>query len=320
MNIIMKSLFGSKLYGLDTHESDTDYLGIYLPTLDELLLGNYKNIINLDTNKKGKNSSGDIDTQYYALPYFVELSCRGETTMLDMLHSTVAEYQVSKYGSIWVSLQNNRHKFYTKGLKSYAGYLKSQIHKYSGKGKKLQILNSLITMLNKHNADKRLSEVWNYLPTGEYFIKDIADDGSRMKTERYWMVMGSKYMESIKISYCKEQIQKKIDSYGKRAQKAEADGGVDWKAVSHGLRAGYQLIDIYTKGYFNYPLDESVFIMKAKNGELDYETVVEPELKRILNKIDYLVEESDYPDKVDRKFWNNWLLDIYKDDLIDGLK
>lgn len=319
----MKSLFGSKLYGLDTPASDTDYLGIYLPTLEELLLGNYKNIINLDTNKKGKNSADDVDTQYYALPYFVELSCRGKTTMLDILHSTVAEYDVNGYGKIWESLQNNRQKFYTKGLKSYAGYLTSQIHKYSGKGKKLAILNNLIVMLNNFDNDKRLRDIWNTLPTGEYFVKDVANDGSRMTAERYWMVMGSKYMESITVAYCKEQIQKKINSYGNRAKKAEEAGGVDWKAVSHGLRAGYQLIDIYTKGYFNYPLAQTDFIMSAKAGELDYETVVEPELIRILNeiaKLEELVEVSIYPDKVNKKFWNDWLMDVYSKNLINDLE
>jgi len=67
----MKTVFGSHLYGLNTKNSDRDIKGIYLPTLNELLLGNYKPYINLDSNKKGKNDSSDVDEEYIALPTFI---------------------------------------------------------------------------------------------------------------------------------------------------------------------------------------------------------------------------------------------------------
>ena len=49
-----------------------------------------------------------------------------------------------------------------------------------------------------------------------------------------------------------------------------------------------------------------------KNGLHDYNTVVDPELVRILQELDKLVAVSDYPDKVDKVWWDNWLLDVYK--------
>ena len=90
----MKTVFGSHLYGLSTPNSDTDYKGIYLPELSELLLGTYKPYINLDTNKNGKNDSDDVDEEYIALPTFIQLACKGETIAMDMLHYTLLIIQL----------------------------------------------------------------------------------------------------------------------------------------------------------------------------------------------------------------------------------
>ena len=42
MNLIVKSIFGSHLYGTNTENSDTDYKGIYLPSKNDCYLNNVK--------------------------------------------------------------------------------------------------------------------------------------------------------------------------------------------------------------------------------------------------------------------------------------
>ena len=314
MNKIMKTVFGSRLYGLSTPNSDTDYKGIYLPTLNELLLGTYKPYINLDTNKKGKNDSADVDEEYIALPTFIQLACKGETIAMDMLHSNVAEYdclQDGSLGHIWVDLQNNRHRFYTKGLKSYMGYLRGHIAKNGMKGKKLKQLKNLVKMLENWDPTKRLSEVWWVLPTGQHIYKGETDG------VKYWEVFGSKYQENITVKYCIEQLCKKENQYGHRVQTVEQKG-VDFKASSHALRVGYQLLDLYETGFFSYPLAQTKFLLEVKKGLHDYNTVIDPELVRILQELDMLVDNSNYPDKVDKEFWDDWLLGVYNNEFTLG--
>ena len=312
----MKTVFGSHLYGLNTPNSDTDYKGIYLPTLNELLLHNYKPYINLDSNKEGKNDSNDVDMEWIALPTFIELACKGETIALDMLHSNVCEYdclQHNSLGHIWVSLQNNRHFFYTKGLKAYVGYLRRQASKYGNKGEKLLLVNSLIERLKQWHPDRVLKDIWSTLPTGKYMDKGFNNDESRDPNIQFWSVLGAKYQETIKVGYCIEQLQKRADKYGKRSKQAADDGGYDWKSISHALRVGYQLLDIYKSGFFSYPLAETKYILAVKQGLYDYEKEVEPELNRILAEIAVLVNESSYPDRVDKVFWDEWLISTYED-------
>ena len=39
MHTMVKMVFGSHLYGLDTENSDKDYCGIFVPTAKEIILG-----------------------------------------------------------------------------------------------------------------------------------------------------------------------------------------------------------------------------------------------------------------------------------------
>ena len=43
--------FGAHLYGTDTKTSDLDYKGIFLPSVEEILLNKIPKCINLSTNK-----------------------------------------------------------------------------------------------------------------------------------------------------------------------------------------------------------------------------------------------------------------------------
>jgi len=312
MRKIMKTVFGSHLYGLNTEHSDMDFKGIYLPTIDDILLNSYKPIINKDTNKKGKNDNTDVDEELFALPKFIELACRGETVVLDMLFSNAVEYdclQDSSLGHIWVSLQNNRHRFITKNLKAYIGYLKGHVAKNNQKGKKLKNINNMIRMLNRQEKEqpgRRLKDIWQMLPTGNEIIKGELDG------ELYWSLFGSKYKDHITIKYCIEQMQLKSDSYGARIQET-AKNNVDFKAASHALRAGYQIIDLYETGFYSYPLAQTAMLRDVKAGKYDYETEIAPELERIISEIETLSDNSDYPEKIDKEFWNEWLIGVYED-------
>ena len=44
-NFIIKSVFGSHLYGTDTPESDRDYKGIFIPSMEDCVLNQIKNTI-----------------------------------------------------------------------------------------------------------------------------------------------------------------------------------------------------------------------------------------------------------------------------------
>jgi len=313
MNLIMKCLFGSHLYGLNTPTSDKDYKGIYLPDKDNLLLGNYAKHYSESTgNDKTKNTKDDIDVEIFSLPYFIELACKGETVALDMLHAREEMFE-SNIGEIWWELKNRRKMFYTKDMKSYIGYARKQANKYGIKGSRMGSVEGAMKALAKLTPNWKLSQVWDNLPTDEFLIKVTMNDKSSAKPLNFYEVCGRKYQDTLFVYQAYELIEGIYKEYGDRARQAKNDEGVDWKAVSHALRASYQMLGILNDGDFEYPLPQTEFLLAVKTGQLNFVNEVQPELDSLIVKIEKMSAESSLPNKVDRNYWDQWLLNVYRE-------
>lgn len=152
MRKIVRMVFGSHMYGLNTPNSDIDYKGVYLPELNDILLGTAaKNISRSTGDAQSQNGAGDIDDDWYSLAEFMNLATKGETMALDMLHVNPEMVTVEvdpEYGWIWEELVANREKFYCRNLNAYMGYVKKQAAKYSIKGSRLSDLENVIDVVN----------------------------------------------------------------------------------------------------------------------------------------------------------------------------
>jgi len=301
MNIVCEMLFGSHLYGLDTPNSDKDYKGIILPAKRQLLLGQTCFHVDESTNKNAsKNTKDDIDKTYYSLQYFVNLACQGETIAVDLLHGS--DDKVIINSDIWKFLVDNRSKFYTKNMKAYVGYVRKQAAKYGAKGSRLAEIERVL------NIAKCASD--------EYTVGDLDISESDVvkwidyKDNHYLEVCGSKYQDNLKISFLKRDLQNHFDKYGERTKLARENKNVDFKSISHAIRVGYATRDIFLHGDFSYPLKETKFILDVKQGKMDF-NVIEPLLASLVEEVTLLAQNSNYPETVDRQFWDNFIIDSH---------
>ena len=321
-NLIMKCLFGSHLYGLQTPSSDKDYKGIYLPERANLLLGNYAKHYSQSTgDDKSKNTADDIDVEIFSLPYFIELACKGETVAIDMLHAGNLVGMIDDLDNhlapIWDYLLANRTKFYTKDMKSYVGYARKQANKYGVKGSRMGDVEKVVNFLfcsytPLTRQELKIRDVIRKLPTSEY-IKVTTMLDTKQGDLTFYEVCGRKYQDTMTLEQLKNNCQGIYDEYGDRAKMAKLDLGVDWKAVSHALRASYQMLGILKDGDFEYPLPQTEFLLAVKTGQLNFVNEVQPELESVIQTIEKLAESSSLPSKVDRAYWDKWLLEVYND-------
>jgi predicted nucleotidyltransferase len=319
MQLIMKCVFGSHLYKLNTPTSDTDYKGIYLPTKDELLLGKHAKSINQSTgDDKTKNTSQDVDVEIFSLPYFVELACKGETVAIDMLHAdAIPMYNGENYYAIWDDLKSKRKMFYTKDMKSYVGYARKQANKYGIKGSRVNAVEKVINWLThncsaEYRAMTTIRQVYSQLPTNE-FVRHVQMDDPKNGTLKFYEICGRKYQDTLTLDQLLGHALNIYNEYGDRAKQAQADEGVDWKAVSHALRASYQMIHILEDGDFEYPLPETNFLKAVKTGQLEFVKEVQPALEFAIAKVEMLAARSNLPSSVDRAYWDKWLLNVYEE-------
>lgn len=313
METIVKMLFGSHLYGTATENSDTDIKGVFMPTREQVLLQRVPNSINEKRNKKEgeKNTSADTDLEMYSLHYFLHLALQGETVALDMLHAP--DSALIEASPVWKEIVSNRHRFYTKNLKSFVGYARRQAAKYGVKGSRLaeakmvlEALQSFACVYRTGDVIPRVGEFMDRLPKGEHIeIVDTLQD-------RLYVVCGKALSSKAHIDHYIPMLQNFVDTYGDRARQAAENKGIDWKAVSHAFRAAYQVKHILTDGGYTYPLPEVRIIRDVKSGSLDWFTVVQPMLEALMDEVEALSKASNLPEKPDRSFWDWWLIDTVK--------
>lgn len=328
MKIVMETVFGSHLYGLNTPTSDKDYKGIFLPHPRDILLGKAPKTIDTSTgDKSSKNTVDDIDRQLYSLPKFISLACDGDTVALDMLHAD--DSKLIANSEIWQYIRANRWRFYTTELTGLFGYVRKQAAKYGVKGSRLAALREVYDVLqetdNAHydeNAtsliNTKVSDIVDKLPTNE-FCRAILHYSEKGGMQNFYEVLGRKFQYTITVAEMKKSVYKLWDEYGERARQAEANNGIDWKALSHALRGGLQLISIYKHGDIVYPLEESQLLKDVKAGTKPF-AFVQEKLEEIMGEVERLAAISDYPKEVDREFWNDFIERVYRDHVVGYYK
>lgn len=299
LEIVMLCRFGSHLYGTDNPGSDLDFKGIYMPTRRQILTGKFPNTINLDTNKgnNSKNTSDDIDCELYSLHYFLDMLSKGEMISMDMIHAT-GEEDVLLDSDIWNTLRNHRSMFYTTEMKGFVGYARKQAAKYGDKGARLEAAKQLREFLECRDPDSRMMEHWWNLPEGDHLKHMEQPAGGVAPKFLNYNFCGKIVQSTVKVSYVLDMLDSFEKGYGDRAKKAQKSGGNDWKAVSHALRASYQILEIMQTGDLMFPIKNAEYVRAVKNGEVAVEEA-QAELDRALDEVEVESVDCPFPAKVD---------------------
>ena len=254
--VIYKALSGSKLYGTDNENSDTDIKGVFLPDRKDLILGKAPRHYKSSTgNDQSSNNKDDVDETYYSLHYFLELLVKGETNALDLFFSYTNKQAVLVNTPVWQSLIDNADKIINKNVSSYLGYCKAQAYKYSYKGNKLKDFQvfanfcreyqhreewkdgkyqamSLIGALKHYGAEHNMERPMPISEVIKIFGNDVQIVAADNK-ELYLAIHGVKFIMHEQLMNILPNINRVIDSYGKRSEKAATNNGIDYKAISH---------------------------------------------------------------------------------------
>jgi hypothetical protein len=304
MKILAKCVHGSKLYGLDGPNSDTDYKAIFQSDLRDLILMRA-------AKNETKKISEDIEYEGFALQTFLNLACNAEDVAITMLHAPDNKIEVDS--DIYKHLRKNKSKFYAKRMIGSLGYSKAQSAKYALRADRMNAVKNFIQILENARSKgvARVGQIWDDLPTGEYYYKG-EEETNRQADKRFFECAGKKVTATVAIEYALEIFQNLYDKYGDRVKIASNLDGQDYKAISHAFRCGFQLREIYLNGGFEYPLKESAFLKDVKFGRLGYLFHnLDAQLNELISEVEKLAEKSNFPDKIDRNWVDKVILDAY---------
>lgn len=306
-NVILKIRAGSHLYGLNTPQSDEDFIGVYLNTLEEMLGLQSSEIIDDSVVSKRENSNRNdkdaIDCTYYELRRFCRLCLNANPTMLEVLFAN--EKNIIQYNEYGRQLLEHKNAFLSTKVKhSYIGYAFAQKKKSQVKSENLKDLFFARDELSK--IKNKSDMLYDYL---EVLRKSLGD-----KNWKYpdYIQFGDLRFNNQKVRDAIAKIEARIDKASHRAD-GMLEHGMDFKFISHTLRLLCEGEELLTTGAMSLPLKERDLIMSIKLGELK-----PSEVMKIIDEREERLEEvhkssiSPLPHKPDFDTINNFVIKIYK--------
>lgn len=304
MNILAQIVAGSRLFGMEGRNSDTDIKSIHLPSLRDCVLGRVQETISV----KG----GATESESFSLARFFQLACNAEDLAMQILHAPKDKRQIDS--GIYEQLRLTRHRFYTKSMTGSLKFARSMAAKYNARSDRMEITKTVLDILiaAKREGGMRVRDCWDSLPETVHTAKGIAEHNTS-SDKRYYSLCGRQLQATANLDAAIETAQILFDSYGSRVRQATTLDGRDLKSISHSFRVGFQLKAIYTKGTFTYPLEETPFLRAIKFGEVSYtDDGLDEKLNNLITEVEELAAKSSFPEKVDQAWCDQCILDAYR--------
>ena len=85
MDLVFFVESGSALWGLKDENSDTDFTGVYVPSIEECITNSFNHVITADTNPGTTNTSEDVDIKLFSIHHFVKNLMKGDSDTVAIL-------------------------------------------------------------------------------------------------------------------------------------------------------------------------------------------------------------------------------------------
>ena len=313
MNILAKIMFGSKLYGTNIPSSDNDFRSIYLPSLQECVLLRAKD---------AWEDKSEEDTSFFSLQHFLKMAAQGQSVAIELLCAGT-EHRVST-SPLFEELNKNRKLFFSKNMNSFVGYARAMSGKYTSRVDRLKEAETIVEYLEKnrwkspsidlenHNIPtlNRLSDIWEGLPLSPNATKGENPQNKNLDKRAYF-VCGRELQSTVTTEHAIKVIGDIVNTYGERVRKAKS-AELDYKALMHAFRAGYQVKQIMETGDLKFPLPESEYLRDMRSGKINFvDNHLDEKLDDLMLEVQLLIDNSSLPARVDMKIVDDIILKAY---------
>jgi len=333
--LLLNCISGSKAYGLNTPNSDTDLKGVFLLPKKEFYGLNYTEQINNDTN----------DEVYYELKRFVDLLLKNNPNILELL-SSPSDCILYKHPLI----NNLKPEIFLSKLcrKTFAEYAISQIKKSKGLNKKItnpmdKTRKSFLDFCFIIHGQGSIT-LNNWLKQNDYLqqdcglikvphMKDVYSvfHSSQSKNNEFKGILSKENSNEVLLSavpknlqpiavlnfnkdgyskYCKdyrdywEWVEKRN---GNRFENTiENNKNYDTKNMMHTFRLLNMSEEIAKENIINVRRPDREFLLKIRSGDYEYDDLVKMADEKIF-KVNELFIKSDLQDYPNFEICNNLL-------------
>jgi len=293
--LLLLSYSGSKLHGTNTESSDLDIKGVFLPRISDRLNRVDKKVIKFSTgNNNSKNTSEDLDIELFNMFDFMDMLITNDTGAVELFFSTYNSNMVLFENLLFVKiLRTYRKLLISNNVNKMTGFAFKMTNQFVMKAERLFELEEVLKFFKEFDEKQTLEDCSLDL---ELMLNNHEHN---YYDETYFVFLNRKFTRNLKIKEVKKRLNIIKSKYGQRVKNIDS-GNVDYKALSHALRAFQEAVCILEDQFITFPLTTAKDLLKIKKGDCDIQEVNE-EIEKLATKIDNLVIEKGIVDLTDNK-------------------
>ena len=318
---VVRIEFGSHLYGTNTPLSDHDFKSVYIPCASDILLQRVKGSVGHQAKQHEgvKNSSSDVDDEAYSLQRFLGLLAEGQTVTIDMLFAPKPLVSTP----LWNEIRANKDRLLTKRSAAFVGYCRTQANKYGIKGSRVAAVKTAAEGFARdlaiHGSTAKVGDIMGDRPREiNEHTRVICKETTPGRFETYFECCNRMVGFKNTLKEAAAIYSRIYEEYGKRARLAQANEGIDWKALSHAVRVANEALELLNTANVTFPLPNAAHILEIKKGLLSYDQVAE-EIEGLLLDVDKASKVSTLRDDADKEFIDDLVKRVHIDAIIDEL-
>lgn len=320
MKTLAKIMSGSRQYGTNTPESDYDYKVLFLPSIEDLLMGRRIDISKKRPEGLGPNDKmidGEEESEHIPLQKAAKDFMDGQTYALELFFAINQNYMIDLYGDTHLKEFTKEliDKFLNNNISKMCGYAISQAQVYGLKGERLATIEKLILDLDQMleekvvSVDDRLFALEGWLSqnkTDFLYLTKIKGTKAQQDEQPAIQINNRTYSLTTAVGHFRKALDILKSKYGTRAIASQE--GTDWKALSHAVRVADEARNLLTTGQLTFPSKIAPLLLQIKQGQIAYE-----EALAIFNKINIEMEATLKTTKIQGRTpelaieFNDWL-------------
>ena len=298
---LARIVYGAKLFGLATEDSDDDFVSIVVPSArDILLLRDNKITLKGTTGDNHKpNSNSDTDEKQIPFNVFVEGLKKGILECLEVLNAPLSSHLIEAH-PIFLELRKNRVDIASNNTNKILGFCKAQSISYSPNADRLQAAKEVHSVLmargvTRSTKDKFANYMEDILNTcSSDLVKEISIIDIHKNNIRYIDMCGKKIEETVSASLALEIVTTSFKKFESLVQKGNQKNKHDWKSLSHAMRIAQEGHEYVSTGQITIPAKNTDLLLNVKLGKIPLDEVSSMVDKEISN-FEAAIETSPLP-------------------------
>lgn len=245
MNIIFEAVAGSRLFGTQTQFSDTDLKRVFIPSVDEIILGEYKEYDERHAEKV-EDKSNCIEFSEYSLKNFLQSLSSGEVMPIEMLFMN--NICPSEY---WDRLLDQKEDLFNQDVVKFYNFPLNILKNYTKNFDRISFLKDLLKHIDIHKNINDLAPAILKSPYIQVNDKQIA-------------LFGKNYRINTSQSFLLQGVNIELNKY----TSLEMDETIrrQYVVLAHAYRIAEEGLEYLQTGDIIYPRYNAEYLKEIKSG------------------------------------------------------